>query len=190
LDHYYEVEMGVAVTGGRKIGMITTGLYNCLGVAAIDRHGLKGGLYHYPSLCPDKDYVVLTLTRMLNHLSPGWVGITPAGKSYEGDKGSEASDIEWLQKIVRQLAPSTTIEVLPGKGRASLFWEGGQPKINELPSGALTAIPPQLSAMRNVITSKPQKGDAWAFGIDLEKEDVDGPAKKSVAKQIAAMFGF
>ena len=81
VDYYYEVEQGVAVTGGRRIGMCTTRLYNCLGVTAVNKSSRRGGLYHYPSLCRDKSYVVITLTRMLNNVLPEWIGITPAAVS-------------------------------------------------------------------------------------------------------------
>lgn len=172
MDYYYEVEQGVAVTGGRRIGMRTTTLYNCLGVAAVARDSGRGGLYHYPSLCRDQSYVVMTLTRMLNNVMPSWIGITPAPIASSLDKGSDKEDIIWLQKAVLKLVPSAKVFMLPSTGSTTLFWEGGRWKYNELPAPAPALIRPQLSTMPNVITSRPQSGDAWAYGIDVEANDV------------------
>jgi hypothetical protein len=173
VDYYYEVEQGVAVTGGRRIGMCTTRLYNCLGVAAVNKNSRRGGLYHYPSLCQGKSYVVITLTRMLNDVMPDWIGITPAAIASPVDKGSDPSDIAWLIRTVRKLVPSVKVNLLTGKGTATLFWEGKQLKYNEFPSPAPASIRPQMSAMRNVITGRPQNGDSWAFGIDVEANEVE-----------------
>ncbi|SFG17263.1 hypothetical protein SAMN05518801_10937 [Novosphingobium sp. CF614] len=178
MDHYYEVEQGVAVTGGPRIGMCTTTLYNCLGVAAVGKGSRRGGLYHYPSLCRDKSYVVVTLTRMLNNVLPDWVGITPAAIASATsvptnfDKGSDPKDIDWLKTTVQKLAPSAKVFVLDGKRTATLFWDG-QWKYNEFPSAAPAEIRPRMSAIPNVITGRPQNGDAWAYGIDVELNEVE-----------------
>ena len=88
------------------------------------------------------------------------------------------------------MAPSVKVNVLPGKGTATLFWEGGQLKYNEFPSSAPASIRPQMSAMPNVITGRPQNGDAWAFGIDVEANAVaDEPPGGEVAKLVASYLG-
>lgn len=189
MDYFYEVEQGIAVTGGRRIGMCTTTLYNCLGVAVVGKDSGRAGLYHYPSLCRDQSYVVFTLSRMLNNVLPGWVGIRPAAIASSLDKGSDPEDIAWLQKAILKMAPSAKVFVLPNTGPATLFWEGGQWKYNEWPSHAPALIRPQMSRMTpNVITGRPQSGDAWAYGIDLEKHKVADEVPGSEAAQAVASY--
>jgi hypothetical protein len=110
---------------------------------------------------------------MLNDVMPDWIGITPAAIASPVDKGSDPSDIAWLIRTVRKLVPSVKVNLLTGKGTATLFWEGKQLKYNEFPSPAPASIRPQMSAMRNVITGRPQNGDSWAFGIDVEANEVE-----------------
>lgn len=142
---------GIATRAG--IGIGTTTLYGCLGIAFLTRDFSFGALYHYPASGVLETPVQATIRRMIHDIAPAIVIITPAQEDRPGAMKSDQADLNRVRAFVKLVWPAAEVGVAKAATVASLHWRSGKPEINvAVPDDAKLRSPPEsMRAMHHPI---------------------------------------
>jgi hypothetical protein len=77
MRYFYAVDQGEGISGGPDIGIQTTQLVTCVGVAMANTETMNGGLYHYGAKTIATPAVTGALIQMINDLKPTHLRVTP-----------------------------------------------------------------------------------------------------------------
>jgi hypothetical protein len=182
MRYFYAVDQGEGISGGPDIGMQTTQLVTCVGIAMANTDTMHGGLYHYGSQTIATREVAGALIQMINDLKPTHLRVTPAPGaasayvSQSSVQGTTKEDLAALTKVITEtMPPRADLQTLPPKSIATFFWKTGRPTFNEIPDGAPEAQDPtnfvseSKAAPGGPVTVRRLTGDAYYYGINLEK---------------------
>jgi hypothetical protein len=182
MRYFYAVDQGEGISGGPDIGMQTTQLVTCVGIAMANTDTMHGGLYHYGANTIASREVAGALIQMINDLKPTHLRVTPApgpASDYATQsslQGTTKEDLAALTKIITETMPgSANLQTLAPKTIATFFWKVRVPTFNEIPEGAPGVVDPTKFVSESkatpgaAVTVRRLEGDAYCYGINLEK---------------------
>lgn len=175
MKYFNGLNMGEGIVGGPTIGMSTTAIYSCMGIAIVNKARQIGGLYHYPAKTITQANVSGTLGQMINDVQPDEIYLTPATPMM--GVGSEKSDIAAVAAFLKQMA-AIEVTIAPPRAEdkpyvsAQLTWVNGAPVYNVHPDGAEDAGPGK-DMRKTMNTARRQvEADIWYYGGDGETDGV------------------
>jgi hypothetical protein len=170
--YFNGLNMGEGIAGPSDIGMSTTWMLTCMGVALVNRAASRGGLYHYPANTLSNPNVSGTMRQMFNDIRPDEVVLTPAPKDAIGSGGSTHEDITAVSDFFTGLGRSVTL--VDTKTSAQLTWVAGSPRFNQPPDGKFETAAPISEATRNTMSvgKRELEGNIWYYGGDGESGEV------------------
>ena len=183
MRYFYAVDQGEGISGGREIGMQTTQLVTCVGIAMACTDTMQGGLYHYGANTIGLREVSGALIQMINDLRPTHFCVTPAPApvadyvTQSTLQGTSKEDLAALTKIITETRPGANVQTLAPKSIATFFWKAGVPTFNEIPEGAPDAVEPtdfvpeSKATPGAAVTVRRLQGGASYYGINLERGD-------------------
>ncbi|MFC0204957.1 hypothetical protein [Novosphingobium soli] len=171
MKYFNGLNMGEGIVGGSDVGMRTTQIYTCMGIAFANTRTQRGGLYHYPADCLGNANVVGTIRQMLNDVAPDVVVVTPAmAQGYGQLTGSSRDDIDGVEALLKQLgAPSVT--VAEPRTSAVLVWNATGPVFNEVPDETGRAVASEIRGTMSTGRRELEAG-VWYYGGDGEQGDL------------------
>jgi len=170
--YFDHLNMGEGVAGPDSIATRTTQLYNCMGIALVNRAKRFGGLYHYPSRrITSNPNVTGTIQQMSNDIKPDEIVLTPAPKMM-GMGGSSETDIEDVIEFLTKLAKVTRTDDAYYT-TAVLFWDKNGPVFNRSPGDSAKSepVPQELRGTMNT-GGRGLMAHIWYYGGDGEVSGV------------------
>jgi hypothetical protein len=186
LKYFNGLNMGEGIAGPSTIGLATTQMYTCMGIAMVNRTRRFGGLYHYPANSLGNPNVVGTIQQMANDIAPDEIVLTPAQSMGFGalasKSGSEPDDVEALTKFLGGCGGTLTVAA-PGS-TAILTWNGSGPVFNQAPDGldVVDAGVPDTTRQTMSAGKRDLEGNIWYYGGDGETDGVLEQGTKSTKK--------
>lgn len=104
---YYEGNIqGECLAGPCQIGMATSVIYSCMGIAFVHHQTKCGGLYHDPAHGLGNSNVRETIIQIMNDVSPDFIVLTRAKEISHGMSsdplGSSQDDIVAVTRFLRK----------------------------------------------------------------------------------------
>jgi hypothetical protein len=171
MKYFNGLNMGEGIAGPSTIGMSTTVIYTCMGIAFVDRHRRFGGLYHYPAASMNNSNVTGSMRQMANDIQPDEIVLTPASSMGFGD-GSRQDDIEAVTEFLQSLCG--TVNRAAPAGAAQLIWRDSEPIFNRQPEG-LDPVAISVTATTRITMStggRELEANIWYYGGDGETPGV------------------
>jgi hypothetical protein len=177
MKYFNGLNMGEGIAGPDTIGLSTTVIYSCMGIALVNTATRTGGLYHYPANALGNANVTATLRQMINDIRPDQVHVTPAATDAFGRNGSDRDDIAGVVAYLRATANVVPVQEAAANA-AQLVWQAAGPVYNVQPANApqpLVGDPTAVSAeTRTTMSSGARQLEAgiWYYGGDGETDGV------------------
>jgi hypothetical protein len=182
--------MGEGISCLSDVGLATTQIYSCMGIAFVNRATRRGGLYHYPAGTLGEGAlnanVQNTIRQMFNDINPDEVCVTPAGDQGITGNGSSQNDIADVLNYLRSI--NRGVRITPGtRGAfATLTWNDDGPVYNAKPPAGMQANSVPTTYRQTMSSGQREvEGNIWYYGGDGETEGVLSQGLKTT-KQSAA----
>jgi hypothetical protein len=185
MQFYADLTAGEGLSGPADIGMGTSPIYSCMGIAFVNSAKQMGGLFHYPAEDLAGAATASTIQQMINDVKPDEIHVTPAANaSGMLNDGSKPADLAAVIAYLKLAGGGAKVIQEAAGGGAYLYWKAGKPVFNQYPGEAGTAtsagsmVP---AAIRGAASMKPRQvaGNVWYYGM---AENLNAAAPPKPAK--------